>query len=50
VVEDPALAAKYAANWQEHLKHSEPYRGKRSCPCARVMVRQSGIQFILTGH
>ena len=28
VIDDSALAAKYLANWQEHLKHSEAYRGK----------------------
>lgn len=25
---DPALVAKYTANWQAHLKHSEIYQGK----------------------
>ena len=25
VVHDPALAARYQQNWQEHLGHSEPY-------------------------
>jgi phosphatidylserine/phosphatidylglycerophosphate/cardiolipin synthase-like enzyme len=28
VIPDAALAAKYAANWQAHLAHSEPYLGK----------------------
>ena len=28
VIEDATLASSYAANWREHLKHSEPYRGK----------------------
>ena len=28
VIQDPALAAKYAANWQTHYKHSEVYQGK----------------------
>jgi len=28
VIQDPALAAKYAANWQAHLRHSEAYQGK----------------------
>jgi phosphatidylserine/phosphatidylglycerophosphate/cardiolipin synthase-like enzyme len=28
VIEDVALAGKYTTNWQEHLKHAEPYRGK----------------------
>jgi phosphatidylserine/phosphatidylglycerophosphate/cardiolipin synthase-like enzyme len=28
VIQDPVLAAKYTANWQAHLKHSEPYTGK----------------------
>jgi phosphatidylserine/phosphatidylglycerophosphate/cardiolipin synthase-like enzyme len=28
VIQDPVLAAKYAANWQAHLKHSEAYSGK----------------------
>ena len=27
VIQDPALAAKYTANWRVHLKHSEPYTG-----------------------
>ena len=25
ILRDPDLAAKYMANWQAHLKHSEPY-------------------------
>src|ERR1035437_1609406 len=28
VIQDAALAAKYTANWQAHLKHSEAYQGK----------------------
>ena len=28
VIQDAALAAKYAANWQAHLQHSELYQGK----------------------
>lgn len=28
VIEDPQLAAKYSMNWQEHLKHSDAYKGK----------------------
>ena len=28
VIHDPALAAKYTANWQLHQKHSESYVGK----------------------
>ena len=28
VIQDAELAAKYTANWQVHLKHSEPYQGK----------------------
>ena len=28
VIEDVDLAARYAANWQAHLKHSVPYQGK----------------------
>jgi phosphatidylserine/phosphatidylglycerophosphate/cardiolipin synthase-like enzyme len=28
VIQDPALAAKYTANWQAHLSHSEAYQGK----------------------
>jgi phosphatidylserine/phosphatidylglycerophosphate/cardiolipin synthase-like enzyme len=28
VIQDADLAAKYTANWQAHLKHSEPYQGK----------------------
>jgi len=28
VIQDAALAAKYTANWQAHLKHSEAYLGK----------------------
>ena len=28
VIQDAALAAKYTANWQAHLKHSEEYAGK----------------------
>jgi phosphatidylserine/phosphatidylglycerophosphate/cardiolipin synthase-like enzyme len=30
VIQDPALAAKYAANWQAHLSHSEAYQGTRN--------------------
>jgi phosphatidylserine/phosphatidylglycerophosphate/cardiolipin synthase-like enzyme len=26
-IRDSALAEKYAANWQKHLQHSEPYEG-----------------------
>jgi phosphatidylserine/phosphatidylglycerophosphate/cardiolipin synthase-like enzyme len=32
VIQDAALAAKYAANWQAHLKHSEVYQGKLKSP------------------
>lgn len=28
VIQDPALAAKYTANWKKHLAHSEHYAGK----------------------
>jgi phosphatidylserine/phosphatidylglycerophosphate/cardiolipin synthase-like enzyme len=28
VIQDSKLAAKYAANWQSHLRHSEVYQGK----------------------
>jgi phosphatidylserine/phosphatidylglycerophosphate/cardiolipin synthase-like enzyme len=28
VIQDPTLAAKYTANWQAHLKHSDVYTGK----------------------
>lgn len=28
VIQDADLAAKYTANWQAHLKHSEKYQGK----------------------
>jgi phosphatidylserine/phosphatidylglycerophosphate/cardiolipin synthase-like enzyme len=28
VIHEPELAKKYIQNWQEHLKHSEPYHGK----------------------
>jgi len=28
VIQDSALAARYAANWQTHLAHSEFYQGK----------------------
>jgi len=28
VIQDVALATKYTANWQAHLKHSEKYAGK----------------------
>ena len=28
VIRSPELAAKYAANWQAHLEHSEKYEGK----------------------
>jgi phosphatidylserine/phosphatidylglycerophosphate/cardiolipin synthase-like enzyme len=28
VIEDPALIAKYIANWQAHLKHTDSYKGK----------------------
>ena len=27
VIRDEALAAKYVANWQAHVKHSEVYEG-----------------------
>jgi len=27
IIRDPALAGKYAQNWQEHLTHSVPYEG-----------------------
>ncbi len=29
VIRDSALAAKYAANWQAHVEHSEAYEGAR---------------------
>ena len=33
VIRDKALADKYAANWQAHVEHSEPYEGRRGrCP------------------
>ena len=28
VIHDPALAAKYSANWQVHLQHAERYAGR----------------------
>ena len=28
VIQDADLVKKYTANWQAHLKHSEPYQGK----------------------
>jgi phosphatidylserine/phosphatidylglycerophosphate/cardiolipin synthase-like enzyme len=28
VIQDADLAKKYSANWQAHLRHSEPYQGK----------------------
>lgn len=28
IIRDPSLAAKYLANWRQHLAHSEPYQGK----------------------
>jgi phosphatidylserine/phosphatidylglycerophosphate/cardiolipin synthase-like enzyme len=28
VIQDADLAKKYTANWEAHLKHSEPYQGK----------------------
>jgi phosphatidylserine/phosphatidylglycerophosphate/cardiolipin synthase-like enzyme len=28
VIEHPALAEKYAANWKAHADHSETYAGK----------------------
>jgi phosphatidylserine/phosphatidylglycerophosphate/cardiolipin synthase-like enzyme len=28
VIDDPKLAARYAANWKTHLSHSEKYAGK----------------------
>jgi phosphatidylserine/phosphatidylglycerophosphate/cardiolipin synthase-like enzyme len=28
VIDDAALAKKYADNWQKHLAHSEKYEGK----------------------
>jgi phosphatidylserine/phosphatidylglycerophosphate/cardiolipin synthase-like enzyme len=28
IIRDPCTASRYAANWQEHAKHSEPYEGK----------------------
>ena len=32
VIQNAALAEKYAANWQAHLKHSEVYQGKFKSP------------------
>jgi phosphatidylserine/phosphatidylglycerophosphate/cardiolipin synthase-like enzyme len=32
VVHDPPIAAKYAANWQTHFKHSHPRRGSTAAP------------------
>ena len=28
VIHDPALAAKYSANWQVHMQHAERYEGR----------------------
>lgn len=28
VIRDSRLAAKYTANWQAHLRHSQPYAGR----------------------
>ncbi len=32
IIQDPELAAKYARNWSEHLKHAEKYTGKAAKP------------------
>ena len=32
IIHDKDLAARYAANWQAHAAHSEPYTGERSSP------------------
>jgi phosphatidylserine/phosphatidylglycerophosphate/cardiolipin synthase-like enzyme len=29
IISDAALAEKYTVNWQEHLRHSELYDGRR---------------------
>jgi phosphatidylserine/phosphatidylglycerophosphate/cardiolipin synthase-like enzyme len=35
VVRDPPIAAKYAANWQTHFKHSHPRRGSTTAPAEK---------------
>jgi phosphatidylserine/phosphatidylglycerophosphate/cardiolipin synthase-like enzyme len=35
VVRDPPIAAKYAANWQTHFKHSHPRRGSTTVPAEK---------------
>jgi phosphatidylserine/phosphatidylglycerophosphate/cardiolipin synthase-like enzyme len=30
VIDDPALSAKYTANWNVHLAHSKPYQRKET--------------------
>jgi phosphatidylserine/phosphatidylglycerophosphate/cardiolipin synthase-like enzyme len=32
VIQDPALAAQYTANWQAHWRHSEAYQGRPNYP------------------
>jgi phosphatidylserine/phosphatidylglycerophosphate/cardiolipin synthase-like enzyme len=34
VIRDPALAARYTANWREHAGHSEPYAGRGAATVA----------------
>lgn len=42
VIDDAALAAKYAANWAEHLKHSEPYTGPAQHKTAETRTKVTG--------
>lgn len=43
VIRDTDLAGKYAANWENHLRHSERYEGRQAAPAAdRSDVRPAG--------
>jgi hypothetical protein len=37
VIQDAALAEKYAANWRAHAQHSDPYAGKGADPKAPLL-------------
>lgn len=42
VIRDAALAAKYTANWEAHLRHSQLYEGRTTAPSAnRVQPRSA---------
>jgi phosphatidylserine/phosphatidylglycerophosphate/cardiolipin synthase-like enzyme len=35
VIRDEALAAKYTANWQAHVEHSDVYEGREDAPAEK---------------